>query len=203
MRPGLTDAEWLVFHCVARNLRPSQIATELDISPSYVTALLAQLRDKHVIRRKGHHPDGAVTDRRYAYHEVIPGVDPTRNPVVAPDAKLDIAYTVASERNHHAAPIRLIRWRGWSVQGIPTLRPDGKRPKEALPDQCVIYISRSGYAPVLLLAWLRRPWRESDTIAHGIPGVTEAQLTAITQMIAWSIGVEAVLDVTTTRGNTQ
>jgi DNA-binding Lrp family transcriptional regulator len=203
MQPALTDAEWSVFQCVARNLRPSEIAVELGISTSYVTALLGQLRDKHVIRRRGVRPGEADFDMRYAYHEVTPGAQPTYRPALPPDAKLNPRYTVTAERDHRVAPVRLILWRGWSVQGIPMLRPDGRLPKQALPDHCVIYATHlAAGGDHLFLAPARRPWRESDTLRHEFlpPPVTTAQLTAITQVIACAIGVEAVLDVTTTRG---
>jgi DNA-binding MarR family transcriptional regulator len=199
MQPGLTDAEWSVFRCISENMRPSQIAAELRISPSYVTALLAQLRDKGVIRRRGHHPEDAELDRRYAYYEVTPGAEPAHKPSLPPAAKLDVAYTVTSQRNQHVAPIRLIRWQGWSVQGIPILRPDGRRPKDALPDYLIVYIVTPDGGEILFLAPVRQPWRESDTRRHVTEGVTPEEHRAITQVIAWSIGVEAVLDITTTR----
>jgi DNA-binding Lrp family transcriptional regulator len=199
MQPGLTDAEWSVFRCIAENMRPAEIARELRISPSYVTALLAQLRDKGVIRRRGHHPDGAKRDQRYSYHEVTPGVEPVHKPSLPPEPKLDVAYTVTSQRNQRVAPIRLIRWQGWSVQGIPILRPDGKRPKDALPDYLIVYIVTPDGGEILFLAPVRQPWRESDTLRHVTEGVTPEEHTAITQVIAWSIGVEAVLDISTTR----
>ena len=207
MPAQLSDPEWTVWEGVLAQKPPGQIAKEQTWSPQYVSLLLGQLRDKGCIQRVGTLPSYGRYREQYPWtaREDDP---PVYKPALPPVAKLRQEYIPTSQRDRTVRPIRIVEWLCVVVQGVPIARSDGKGPKEALTDRCVVVIDNVEvgttwkYPEMLFRASLRERWRESQTAALWPVGVTLGECRAMTLVIACAIGVEALLDLTTTREDT-
>jgi hypothetical protein len=145
-----------------------------------------------VIRRRGDVPKFSKVTEEYAWEPTdVPGVERVELPA---GSRLRLAMPQEVQRHTEVPAIRLVLWEGWSVQGIPMRRPDGRGPKDALPTHRVVVIAdldRSTQRAVLVA--LRQPWTESDTVALRLTGAGR-HVQELTMMIASAVGVEAVLD---------
>lgn len=185
----LTARQWEAFEGVRDRKQPKDIATDMGVSRSYVTLLLADLARLGAIIRPA---DDAAA-------EVYPWqpADATLyyKPALPRDAKFRQDHPVDTERDLTVAPIRVVYWHEWTFQGILPLRPDGKPYKEALPDRRIVWAVHQCGAERLFTASRREDWLESDTNYHFLRLVTDSDRRAITQVIAAVIGTRAAFDM--------
>lgn len=200
----LSERQWQVYEGI-KNLRTTtQISQDMGVTASYVAGLRDQLRAMGVIRRCGDLPAHGRYGEVYPW-ELVSDQPPTYRPALPPQASLRLEYPQDARRDLTVPPIRHVWWEQWSVQGIATARPDGLKPKDALPRQRVVLAT---HLPTggqwAWVASIRRPWMESQTrevLAQWV--VTEGDRQAITLVIAAAIGVESVLDLTTDKEHHQ
>ena len=197
MPAALTDPEWTAWEGVLARKSAAQIAEDLGKTPSYATTLLAQLRNKGVIRRVGDLPPKSRYRFGYPW-ERVSDQPPLYKPALPPHAQLHLDYVPTSQRDRTVRPIRFVEWQCWTAQGVPILRRDGKHPKEALTEECALVLSAYDLARVELVNLYQR-WHESQTVDIFGQGVTPGGVQPITLVIACAIGGEGVLDITTTR----
>lgn len=189
----LTARQWEAFEGVKNRKPPKDIATDMGVSRSYVTLLLADLTRLGVIIA----PEGEMPLRSEEYPWQLPDATLYYKPALPRAAKFRQDHPVDTERDLTVPPIRVVRWYEWTVQGILPLRPDGKPYKEALPDKRIVWAVHECGAERLFIASRREHWLESDTAYHFHRLVTDSDRQAMTQVIAAAIGTPALLDMST------
>lgn len=194
----LTDRQWQVYEGIRDEKSPKEIAADMGgVTTSYVTQLRGELRDMGLIRQRGELPAHGRYEDVYPW-ELTSEQPPIYKPALPPKAVLRLEYPRDAQRDLTVPPIRHVWWGRWSVQGIPMARPDGKSPKDALPEHRVVVLT--DLATGLFRAFVvhaRRPWREELTRAMLEGVVTTGHMSAMTLVIAAAVGVESVLDVAT------
>ena len=151
-----------------------------------------QLADRGVIRRRGDVPKFSKVTEDYPWEST--GVPVAEKVELPAGSRLRLAFPQEVQRHKDVPPIRLVLWHQWSVQGIPMRSPDGKGPKESLPDdRVVVVIDLERGSKRAVLVPLRLPWKESDTRALRLAGAGR-HVRQLTLMIACAAGVEAIMD---------
>jgi hypothetical protein len=196
----LTERQWDVYSGIRDRKTPAQIAADMGVTVSYVTQLRGELRDMGVIRRRGELPAHGRYEEVYPW-ELVSDQPPAYKPALPPKAKLRLEYPKDVARDVTVATIRHVWWPWpeprWSVQGLPTSRPDGRPPHEVLADQRVVlmtFLPHGELAQWSFPASTKLPWRESNT--QKLVLVTGEDYRAMTLLIAAAIGVDAVMDLT-------
>jgi hypothetical protein len=193
----LPPREFFVYKAIVEKIPMAELAKQMGtggrpLSRQRIAKYRGALRDRGVIRRRGDVPKFSKVTEEYAWEPTdVPVVERVELPA---GSRLRLAMPQEVQRHTEVPAIRLVLWEGWSVQGIPMRRPDGRGPKDALPTHRVVVIAdldRSTQRAVLVA--LRQPWTESDTVALRLTGAGR-HVQELTMMIASAVGVEAVLD---------
>jgi hypothetical protein len=200
---ALTERQWEVYEGIRAQQTPAQIAALMGVSTQYVTQLRAELRDLGLIRQRGDLPAHGRYEDVYPW-ELTSEQPPAYKPALPPKARLRLEYPQETRQDLTVPPIRQVWWGPWSVQGIPMARPDGKAPKDALPEHRVVVVTNLDtglhYAFVIRV---RRPWPQMLTEAMLETVVTSEDMAPMTLVIAAAIGSEAVLTPPTDKEPTQ
>lgn len=193
----LTPREYLVYQAILNKVPMADLAVTMGtggrpLTRQRMSKYRGQLVDRGVIRRRGDVPKFSKVTEEYPWEPTgVPVVEKTELPA---GSRLRLAYPQEVQRCQEVPPIRLVLWKSWSVQGIPMRSPDGKGPKESLPeDRVVVVIDLERDSKRAVLVPLRHPWTESDTRALRLPGVGR-YVRELTLIIACVVGVEAITD---------
>lgn len=200
----LPPREFQVYRAIVDKVDMAELARRMGtggrpLSRQRIAKYRGALRDRGVIRRRDDVPKFSKVTEEYAWEPTdIPVVERVELPA---GARLRLAFPQEVQRHNEVPAIRLVLWEGWSVQGIPMRRPDGRGPKDALPTHRVVVIAdlERGATRAVLVP-LRSPWLESDTVALRLTGAGR-HVQELTMMIACAVGVEAILDRNVTEGD--
>lgn len=167
-----------------------EIGRELGYSRATANEKIDRLVELGVVRRVGDIPVGATIDRAYSWHA------PADAPVLPPGATLCVEYAQGSQRDLRVRPVTRVSWPPWDIQGVPYLREDNRRPKEATPDRALVVATNLDTgAEWEWRASIRHRWSETDTWMH-LPDLIRGEVPGMTRAIATALGVQALLDVT-------
>lgn len=198
----LSQREWQLLEAMRLRETPFDTAQKWGTTRQNVDNVRRELERKGAIIRRKDVPWWMFYSDEYPW--VIPdGLEVRYEPALPPNAELRAIYPRDSVGDMTVAPIRIVRWddAGWTVQGLPTARRDGKI--KAMLERvvwCIHDDDRSWSFP----AWVEEPWMESFTREElTLTRSPDRQLVmdpellrAMTEMIAAVIGVPAVLDIT-------
>jgi hypothetical protein len=200
----LPPREYQVYRAIVDKVPMAELAKSMGtggrpLSRQRLAKYRGQLRDRGVIRRRDDVPKYSKVTEEYAWEPTdVPVVERVELPA---GARLRLAFPQEVQRDQEVPPIRLVLWQSWSVQGIPMRRPDGKGPKDALPEhRAVVIADLERETERAILVPLREPWKESDTRALRLAGVGR-HVREMTMMIACAVGVEAILDENVIKGD--
>lgn len=119
----LSPREWQLLEAMRARKTPIAIAGEWGTSRQNVDNVRRDLERKGVIIRRGEVPVWMKYSEEYPW--TIPNdLDVRYAPAVPPDAVFHVLYP-ADTAGLEVPPIRVARWDGWTVQGLPAARPDG------------------------------------------------------------------------------
>lgn len=179
-----------VWRLVKAHRTPTEIGDELGFSRTTANKKIDQLVELGVVFRVGDLPAGAIIDWAYPWHT------PADAPVLPPGATLCVEYTQESQRDLRVRPVTRVSWPPWDIQGVPYLREDGRRPKDATPDRALVVATNLDTGEELVWrASVRHRWSETDTWMH-LPDLIREEIPDMTRAIATALGVQALLDIT-------
>lgn len=193
----LTPREFEFYQAILNQVPMAELAVRMGtggrpLSRQRLAKYRYQLADRGVIRRRGDVPKHSKVTEEYAWEPT--GVPVVEKVALPAGARLRLAFPQEVQRHTEVPPIRLVMWEGWSVQGIPMRRPDGRGPKDALPTHRVVVVTDLARdVSRVFLARLRQPWKESDTRVLRLAGAGR-HVRELTLMIACAVGVEAIMD---------
>jgi hypothetical protein len=200
----LTDREWRLLEELRSKRRLADVARAWNTHPQNITNAMRGLIDKGAVVPVKDVPWWTANSERYPL--TIPADAQFRyKPVLPPSAELIPKHAPRQWGKLIVNPIRFVRWEDgrWSVQGLPTVRPDGKHSWERLPEHRIVWAVHDSGDQVMFDARVDTRWFESWT---ALRFVVEAGLEldaderrALTLCVAASVGVEAVLDLTALR----
>lgn len=195
-RIKLTPEMLAVWRGIQQGKTNTEIAAEQGRTRTWTNSVLGKLADYGLVRHAGDLSSGAEVSRNYPWYAVADV------PILPPGATLHVEYVPETQRDHRVRPVTRVSWPPWDIQGVPYLREDGQRPKDALPERALVVVTNLETGGEWeFRASIRQSWAESDTkerLTDIGPHLTFGKTigTAMTLNIACVLGVKAALDIT-------